>query len=164
MGHRCGSARPPNRNDGPAMRFCPAPEPQLWAIDAVPPGPRTATMGHRCGSARLPNRNDGAAMRFLGSEFWSTPQRGPGGAMSPAGPGPVLGQVSRHSGHSAQSAARLREAGALYVGKNNSEVPPPSEEDPQGPVSLPKNGTMGHQCGRRIPARVPVSRRYASIR
>jgi hypothetical protein len=75
-------------------------------------------------------RINGPRVRFFGSEFWSTPQRGPGGPWHR--PAPV--QVSRPSRHLVQSVSRPSEAGALYVGKNTRKVPPPPKEDPQGPA------------------------------
>ena len=80
---------------------------------------------------------------FRWSEFWSAPQRGPGRVMSPASASPGI-HVSRHSGHSAQPAARSPEAGALYFGKNEGEVPPPPEQDLRDPPHSQRNSPMGH--------------------
>ena len=48
MGHRCCSAGPGNRNDGPWMLF---PQ-QRWPIDAVTRPGRAASVARRCGSPR----------------------------------------------------------------------------------------------------------------
>ncbi len=62
MGHRCCSAGPVNRNDGPWMSLAQ----QRWPIDAVARARRTASMGHRCGPASPGNRIGGTSLRHPG--------------------------------------------------------------------------------------------------
>ncbi len=77
-----GSYRLGHHNDGPPMLLPARPSPQRWPIDAA----GSASMSHRCCCSPGGNRNDGPRVRFRGSEFWSTPRRGPDGTGPPALP------------------------------------------------------------------------------
>ncbi len=154
LGHRCGSAGWANDNDVSGMLCLP----HRWDMVVVRRWSPTASVGHRCGPG---SGTSGSWVRFFGREFWSTPQRGPRGAMAPSGPGPGIPAFLAFGA----SAAGPREAGALYVGKNNSKVPPPPEEDPQGPPHSNGNAPVAHGCvsfrvtsDRRSLGRRPVGR------
>ena len=121
--------RPPSLPTAPAKRTFQLSQPQRWPIDAARPG-------------RAGNRNAGPWVRFRWSEFRSAPQRGPGGVMPSASASP---RHSGHSGHSAQPAARSPEAGALYLGKNEGEVPPPPDQDLRDPPHSQKKLTLAHR-------------------
>ena len=133
--------------------------PGIPGIQGSPP-PRPLTPGAPCGRNNDPEvppvlgqdrpgpaslhqkRTRGPWVRFFGSEFRSTPQRGPSGAGSRAGPGLCIPAFRA----SVQSAARPREAGALYVGKNNSKVPPPPVPAGQNARNVRSAATMAQGC------------------
>ncbi len=112
MGHRCGYGARPYHNDGPSMLR----EQHGWAMDAVPPGCRTATMAHGWVSAGVRRVPDGLARapgalrgRFNGTKVPPVPNAGiadcPGcqkcrewrGRLRAAGPSDFRTRVSRTS-------------------------------------------------------------------
>ena len=100
---------------------------QRWPTVAVALPSRTTSMGHRCVSAGV------SSGRLLSAVRAGTCRRS------------AQAQVSRHSGHSAQPAAGSPEAGALYLGKNEGEVPPPPDQDLRDPPHSQKKLTLAHR-------------------
>ncbi len=129
MGHRCCSAGPGNRIDGPWMSL---PQ-QRWPIDAVARPRRTASLGHRCGDLSGNVRFAGAAGQFAAARSGSRAWR-----RVSAGELPVL----RVAG--AAAATRI---GARH---------PVAGPDLQAPANLPvpsslpsRNMSQNHRCGNR---------------
>ncbi len=88
--------------------------------------PRTTSVGQRCGSSGV------SSGRLLGLV-----REGRAGR-------PVPTQVSGHSGYSPQPAARRPEAGALYVRKHDSKVPPPPGKTLPDPPRFEGNPCLSH--------------------
>ncbi len=88
------------------------------------------------------DRNDGPWVCFFGSEFRLTPQRGPGGAMPPAGPGPGI-PAFRAFGAARRQA--LGGGGTLHRQKPRRSAPASPRKTLRDPPHSQGNAPMGHR-------------------